>query len=154
MMTKALADMFADAQVPCLDWKGEPAYGIYEMPAPEAFDVEFVSSTDLPIQGQTLKVYSGVLEIDGVEAREMLLWRDTAPDRVPVKVKSESGRQAILKIWNVWRGKVGGHDVTQAWLGNAGMSVKQAGARLALHCSDGEGSVNFDDLTAYLAVLD
>ncbi|MGQ7830151.1 hypothetical protein [Altererythrobacter sp. Z27] len=153
-MTKALADMFADAQAPCLHWEGEPAYAIYEMPAPEAFDVEFVSSTDTPVQGLTLKVYGGVLEIDGVEAQEMLLWRDTAPNRVPVKVKSETGGRATLKIWNVWRGKVGGHDVTQAWLGNAGMRVKQVGTWLALHCSDGEGSVDFDDLAVHLTVVD
>ena len=153
-MTKALADMFADAETPRLDWEGEPAYAIYEIPAPNAFDVEFLSSTNLPTQGLALKAYGGVLQVNGVAAEEMVLWRDTAPNRVPVKVKSEAAREVTLKIWNVWRCNVGGHQVTQAWLGNAGMRVKHVGALLRLNCSDGEGSVNFNDLAVRLTVTD
>ena len=145
-MTKALADMFADAQAPCLDWEGKPAYAIYEMTAPDLLEVEFLSSIASPVQGLTLKAYGGVLEIEDVEAQEMLLWADTAPPKVPVKIKPGADGKVILKIWNVWRGKVGGHDVTQAWLGNAGMRIERSGSRISLRCSDGEGPVDFGNL--------
>lgn len=151
--TKALADIFADARASCLEWDGEPAYAIYEMAAPSAFDVEFFSATDTPIQGLTLKVYGGVLAIDGVEAPEMVLWRDTAPDRVPVTVRPEPRLNPRLKIWNVWRGNVGGHYVTQAWLGNAAMRVDQSKCGLSFRCSDGEGPVNFGDLTTKITIF-
>ena len=151
-MTKALADMFAYAQAPCLDWEGEPAYAIYEMSAPDGLEIEFLSSIDVPVQGLALKAYGGVLEIEGVAAREMLLWCDTAPPKVPIKVQPEPGKKAILKIWNVWRGRVGGADVTQAWLGNAGMRIEQRGNQISLRCSDGEGPVDFGNLKTRITV--
>lgn len=148
-MTEALADIFAAAQAPQIDWDGELAYAIYEIdPAPDDVTVEFLNATESRAQGVTLKVASGVLEINGVEAPEMVLWQDTAPDKVTVRVKSERGEKAVLKLWNVWRGSMGGVDVTQAWLGNSGMRIDRTldGKELHLRCSDGEGPVDFTDL--------
>lgn len=63
-------------------------------------------------------------------------------------MKREPGKKTVLKLWNIWRGSMGGVDVTQAWLGNAGMRIEQSasGKELLLHCSDGEGPVEFSDL--------
>ena len=154
-MTEALADTFAAAQAPKIDWDGEPAYAIYEItPAPEGVVVEFLNATDMPVQGLTLKANGGVLVINDVEAPEILLWRDTAPSSVSVSVKREPGKKVTLKLWNIWRGSMGGVDVTQAWLGNAGMRIEQAadGKELLLRCSDGEGPVDFGDLVARLII--
>jgi len=147
-MTKPLSKLFEEARSALVEWEGEPLYGLYEIPAPVGLEVEFLSSIDAPVQGLTLKVYGGVLEIEGIEAKEMLLWCDTAPPKVAVKIESEPGEVAILKIWNVWRGKVGGSEVTQAWLGNAGMRIDQHGNQISLNCSDGEGPVDFGNLKA------
>ena len=153
-MTKALSDMFADAQNPCLDWEGEPAFAIYEMPASQGLVVELLRSKASPVQGLSLKAYGGVLRIDDVESPHMLIWADTAPERVTVSFKPWEGREAKLKIWNIWRGKVGGVDVTQAWLGNAGMRIEEAadGKELLLRCSDGEGPIDFGDLEARVII--
>lgn len=152
-MTEALADIFASAQAPCINWEGEPAYAIYEMtPAPEGLVVEFLSATDMPVQGLTIKAGGAVLEINGAEASEMLLWRDTAPAKVSVRVKPELGKRVTLKIWNIWRGSMGGVEVTQAWLGNAGMRIYRDGKELLLRCSDGEGPVDFSDLEARVII--
>lgn len=148
-MTEALADLFANAQTPQLEWEGAPAYAIYEViPAPESVTVEFLNAINAPVQGLTLKVSGGVLEVNGTEAQEMLLWHDTAPDKVIVRVKRESGAKATVKLWNIWRGSIGGVDVSQAWLGNAGMRIEQSGdgKQLLLRCSDGEGPVEFNNL--------
>jgi len=154
-MTEVLADTFAAAQAPEIEWDGEPVYAIYEInPAPEGVVVEFLSGTDVPVQGLTLKASGGVLVVNDVEAPEMLLWRDTAPTRVSVKVKREAGKRAALKLWNIWRGSTGGVDVTQAWLGNAGMRI--AGAvdekELLLRCSNGEGPIDFADMVVRVVI--
>ncbi|WP_294287983.1 hypothetical protein [uncultured Sphingomonas sp.] len=148
-MTQALADLFADAQSPQLVWDGEMAYAIYEVsPAPETLTVEFLNAINAPVQGLTLKVNGGVLDVNGTESPEMLLWRDTAPDTVVVRVKSEPGARTACKLWNIWRGSMSGVDVAQAWLGNAGMRIEQSGDgnQLLLRCSDGEGPVDFNNL--------
>lgn len=148
-MTEALSDIFAAAQAPQINWNGKPAYAIYEIePAPDEVIVEFLSAIESPVQGITLKVAGGVLEINGLEATEMVLWNDTAPEKVVARVKCDRRRAAVLKIWNVWRGSMGGIDVTQAWLGNSGMRINRIldDKELHLRCSDGEGPVNFEDL--------
>lgn len=153
-MTKALSKLFSEAQATCVEWEGEPLYGLYEIPAPNELLIEILSSNPSPIQGLSLKAYGGLLRINDVEAREMLIWADTAPDRVKVSFKAWEGYKAKLKIWNIWRGKVGGTDVTQAWLGNAGMRIECAanGKELLLRCSDGEGPANFGDLEARVTI--
>lgn len=147
-MTKPISDLFGEAQAACVEWQGEPLYGLYEMEVSDALEVKFLSSISKPVQGLNLTTDGGVLEIAGVEADDMLLWCDTAPPTVPVKIKPRDNGKVILKIWNVWRGKVGGHDVTQAWLGNAGMRIEQSGKQISLRCSDGEGPVDFGNLIA------
>jgi hypothetical protein len=82
-MPEALADQFAKAKAPQIDWEGAPAYAIYEIaPAPENFLVEFLDATAAPVQGLTLKVYGGALVVNDIESPEMLLWQDTAPTHV------------------------------------------------------------------------
>lgn len=152
-MTKALSDVFASARAPRIDWEGEHVYAIYEMtPAPQRLTVELLNATSSPVQGLSVKVTGGTLEVDGVAAPEMLLWHDTVPGKVVVRVKSDRGKKVSLKIWNIWRGTVGGVGVTQAWLGNAGMRVYHDGEELLLRCSDGEGPIDFDDLEARVVV--
>lgn len=146
-MTKALADLFASAQAARVDWDGAPAYAIFEMDQPpEAVTVEFLSSVQIPVQGLTLKLSGGTLEINGSKGPEMILWSDTVPERVGVRVLSTAATTVTLKIWNTWRATMGGVDVTQAWLGNAGMRVDRHGNEVLLRCSDGEGPVDFRDL--------
>lgn len=150
-MTKALADLFAAARSPQIEWDGATAYAIFEIaPAPQSVIVEFLSATTSPVQGLTLKVDEGELIINDVEAPEMLLWRDKAPESVSIIVRPAEGKRAKLKLWNIWRGSMGGVDVTQAWLGNSGMRIEQSldGKELFLRCSDGEGPVSFGDLEA------
>ena len=152
-MIKALSDLFAEARTPSLDWEGKPAFAIYEMPAPQRIMVELLRSKISPVQGLSLKAYGGVLQIDEAVSPHMLVWADTAPEQVTVSFKPWEGQKAKLKIWNVWRGKVGGVEVTQAWLGNAGMRVERSNSELFLRCSDGEGPVDFADLEARMVVM-
>lgn len=146
-MAKALNELFASAQSARIDWDGEPAFAIFEMnQPPEAVTVEFLSAAQMPVQGLTLKLIGGALEINGSKGPEMNLWSDTVPDRVVVRVLPTAAKTVTLKIWNTWRATMGGVDLTQAWLGNSGMRVDRHGNEVLLRCSDGEGPVDFRDL--------
>jgi hypothetical protein len=153
-MTKPISKLFEEAQSTRVEWEGGPLYGLYEISGPSSLLIEILRSKPTPVQGLTLKAYGGVLRINDVEAPEMLIWADTVPDRVTVSFRPWEGREAKVKIWNVWRGKMGGVDVTQAWLGNAGMRIETAteGKELLFRCSDGEGPVDFGDLEVRVTI--
>src|SRR4051812_10977111 len=154
-MTKTLSDMFAAAKAPRIDWAGESVYAIYEMdPAPDGMIVEFLQAKDAPIQGLSLTAKGGMLVINNIEASDMALWQDTAPAKVSVRVKRVPGAKITLKFWNIWRQGMGETGITQAWQGDAGMRIDkvESGKELLLRCSDGEGPVDFGDLTVRLTI--
>lgn len=147
-----LSQLFAEKHSNSLEWNGSSVYGLYEFDAlPESLVIEFLSAKDSPVQGIHLRIKGGRLVVGETEAEDIVLWHDSAPNIVEVKVKSDQGAVPNLKMWNVWRG---GLDVTQAWLGNAAIEVKgnpQSG-RFTLQCSDGEGEPTFDDLVVAVTV--
>ncbi len=129
-----------------IDWEGTAAHAMWDVaPVPEQLAIEFRSATAVPTQGLAVKLHGGTLRVNGVEAKQLTLWQDTAPREVRVVIAKKG--QAKLRIWNIWRYDVGGQDVTRAWLGNAGMRIEQSGdaGETILRCSDGVGSVNFED---------
>lgn len=146
-MTEALADLFAAARSPTIEWEGATAHAMWEVdPVPNELAIEFRGAIAVPVQGLAIKLEGGVLRTNGVEAKHLTLWQDTAPKELRIVVAKKG--KAKLRIWNIWREPVGGHDVTQAWLGNAGMRIELSGEadETILRCSDGVGSVNFDNL--------
>lgn len=141
-----LSSTFAAQQSNVIEWNGMTLYGLYEFDSvPEQVRLEFLGSKSQPVQGLQLRVRGGVLEIDGVEATDFVLWTDTAPQSVAVAVRPTGRGKPTLKLWNIWRGGLG---VTQAWLGNAAIQVEGSAdpTHVVLRCSDGEGEPDFDDL--------
>lgn len=141
-----LSELFAEQQTNVIDWDGTEIYGLFEFAEiPSSVRLTFASAADTPVQGVHMRMRGGILEANGREGEDIVLWRDTAPASVSVKVRHGGRGKASLKLWNVWRG---GRDVTQAWLGNAALQVEgdPAGNSFRLRCSDGQGEPNFDDL--------
>ena len=149
-MADELADRFASARSRVVEWEGKPAYSLFEIaPIPDRLTVEFLRAVAEPTQGLQLEMRGGTLEANGAVASNMVLWRDTAPNIVPITVRVSNARKASLGVWNVWRGQ---YDATQAWLRNAGMRVDIDDERqVTLRCSDGEGPATFTDLQVRLA---
>ncbi|WP_420469891.1 hypothetical protein [Brevundimonas sp. FT23042] len=146
-MAEVLADLFAAERSPTIVWDGAVAYAVWEVtPVPEELAIEFLSAAAAPIQGLAVKIDGGMLRVNGEEAKHITLWQDTAPRKVRVVIAKKG--KAKLSIWNIWREAIGGHDVTQAWLGNFGMRIEQSDDEneTILRCSDGVGSVDFDNL--------
>lgn len=141
-----LADLFAEQQTTMIDWGGGPVHGLYELPT-EITDlsVRFVRAVPSPPQGLKLKVRGGTLTINATSSTDMVLWEDTAPGEVRVRVAWKPRAKRSLRLWNAWRV----NDVTQAWLRSAGMRVEQGpDDSLTFRCSDGVGEPTFDDLVA------
>lgn len=138
-----LASRFAEQQTNQIEWDG-PLFSLYELPTEaSALTIRFLSATSVPPQGVRLKVRGGTFDVEGTSADDLVLWQDTAPSEVRARIKWKSKVGRSLRIWNAWRV----NDVTQAWLGNAGMRVTLDEPQLlTLRCSDGEGEPNFDDL--------
>jgi hypothetical protein len=154
-MTEVLTDLFVKAGASQIDWEGEPIYAIFEIAsAPENIDLEFIEASAAPVQGFVLKVSGGALVVNEVEASQMVLWHDTAPRLVHLQVKWRAGKRRAIKLWNVWRARLNDSDVTQAWLGNAGMRIHSSsdGKELLIGCSDGVGQVNFGDLKLRITI--
>ncbi len=142
-----LADLFAAARSPTIDWEGTPVHAMWEIdPVPNQVVFEFRRGVATPVQGLAIKLEEGILCANNVEAKHLTLWQDTAPKEVCVLITKR--KKARLMIWNIWRETIGGRDVTQAWLRNSGMRIEPSGDgnETILRCSDGIGPVNFDDL--------
>ncbi len=148
-MMNDLSSLFAEQQTNLIDWDG-PLYSLYELPRDASeLDVRFLSAKSQPPQGLRLKVRGGTFEVESTTANDLVLWQNTSPDEVHVRIRWNSKGLRSLRVWNAWQMR----DVTQAWLGNAGMRVSaDDGGVFHFRCSDGEGAPAFDDLVAEVRV--
>ena len=103
--------------------------------------VRWVRRVDAPVQGISVSIKGGTLQVADSRAKDVVLWADTAPDEVILRCDGRNVRE--ISLWNCWRD---GRHVTQAWVGNAGMMVEErdAGA-LRFHCNS-RPEVTFEDL--------
>lgn len=141
-----LSDIFAEHQSNVIDWHGTPTFGLIEFDeVPTQIRLTFLAAKERPVQEVQLRIRRGTLLVNGHEASDVVLWRDSAPESLSIDVRAKGPRKPELKLWNVWRG---GLDVTQAWLGNAAIQIDgdPASGSFRIRCSDGQGEQSFDDL--------
>lgn len=103
--------------------------------------VIWTRAAPVPVQGIRMKVQGGKLSMDGADLRDVVLWRDTAPDESVFVLHSKS--VAELRIWNCWRDDRG---VMQAWVGNAGMRTRESGPNVITVECNARSEVTFADL--------
>lgn len=148
-----LSDCFAEQRSNVINWRGVPTFGLIEFDElPSQVALTFITAKAHPVQGVRLKMQNGALAVNGHKASNIVLWRDSAPLSVRIDVEAARRENAVLKLWNVWRGGLG---VTQAWLGNAAIQVDGDLASGTFHicCSDGEGAPSFDDLVVLVETV-
>lgn len=142
-----LSEIFTARQTNLIDWHG-PLYSVYDVSSQtDRFALTRVSTDSGYRQGFRIKVRGGTMEINRREARDAILWEDTAPDSLEIVTIWGKGARSI-RVWNVWER----NGVTQAWLGNAGMRVVETGNVIRFDCSDGEGPPQFSNLIVELAM--
>jgi hypothetical protein len=91
----------------------------------------------------------GSFEVNGQTIEKaVVLWKDTAPPDVVLKVKSTKGECLVKNVWDV------GDGVMHSWHGGAAMVVERSGSVRRYRCNDGKADDDFDDLVFSLHVLD
>ncbi len=152
MMTSKLSDLFQASSGAPIEWEGQRVQMMYEMhPAgTEELEITFEQPSPARPQALRLRARGAVLEINGSRLDDVVLWSDSAPESVIVRVVPDKFSKAPmnLRLWNAWRDPAG---TMQAWIGNAGMRVEQRDdGSTVLRCSDGFDEPTFNDLVAVL----
>jgi hypothetical protein len=114
--------------------------------AGDQFSVEFLRRSAERDQGVNLRARKGQLMVNDVRSSAISLWVETAPPIVEVACL-RTPRDGLLLVSNQWRRPDG---VEDEWTNNAGIIVEDRGAIVYLHCSDGVGEPNFNDLVLKL----
>jgi hypothetical protein len=85
-MNDDLSSRFAAQQTNQIDWDG-PLYSLYELPTDASeLRIRFLSAKAPPPQGLRLKVRGGTFEVASRAAGDLVLWQDTAPDEVLIRI--------------------------------------------------------------------
>lgn len=149
-MTK-LSDLFQASSGAPIDWEGQRVQMMYELNAEVDQDLEirFKDLSPARPQGLRLRARGGVLDVNGSRLEDVVLWSDSAPEVVNVKLVPAKGKGPMnVRLWNTWRDAAG---TMHAWIGNAGMLVEHHDdGSTDLRCSDGFDEPTFDDLVAML----
>lgn len=145
-------EMFIKSKGQPLEIDGRVVHGIYrrEVTVGQAFRLRFIQSVSHPVQGVSLGVKRGVIQVNDVEAKDMVLWCDNAPDDITFVCKKGRGTREFT-IWNCWRDERG---VNQAWIGNAGMLIEEIRPGIVRFKCNSRPNVTFGDLVFELAILD
>jgi hypothetical protein len=91
------------------------------------------------------------LEVEGHRMPDVVIWADTAPRNVQVKVARLKGTSDVV-LWNVWRDAKYG---TMLYgINNSAIEVDaQDDGTTILRCSDGWLGPDFDDLVLAIKVI-
>lgn len=143
-----LAEQFIAAKGASLDIGGNAVVNIYRRTVrmDQRVHVTARPPMDVPVQGLRIKLVDGIIRINEQDLREVVVWFDTAPldfefSCCPTKKVAE------LRVWNCWRDS---NDVTQAWIGNAGMIADEKDSEVMLLCSTGIADFDPQQLTVGL----
>ena len=141
MMT--FSEQFAQSQGKPIECDGQVVHAIYRHEAKTGLKLRlrWVSGVDSPAQGVSISVKGGLLEVADTKAKDIVLWRDTAPSEVTIKCSGRGVREIL--VWNCWRDDRG---ITRAWIGNAGMQLDDTGANTVRARCNSRSVVTFGDL--------
>lgn len=102
--------------------------------------VRILAAVQAPIQGVRIKIIGGKLLSGSKRFDDIVLWRDTAPQETTLVCSAR--KDCEVRIWNCWRDE---REVMHAWVGNAGMRVREGEGVLTFECNSGP-EVTFADL--------
>jgi hypothetical protein len=129
--------------------KGQPI--VYEGKVLQMVDrLEFSSEAQLQVVFESTKgewrqgVYlygDGTFEVNGETIKKaIVLWVDTAPPVISIKVKSKKGICSVKNVWDT------GNGVMESWHNGAAMIVEKSENVRKYRCNDGKSDEDFDDL--------
>jgi hypothetical protein len=143
---ETFSDTFIRTKGAPIDWHGKQIFPMFsrELSAREStMRITRLSQHNSVAQGLRVKLDKGELVVYDRRLTDIVLWADTNPREVEIRVPNAP---TLLKVWNVWRVRVHTHELMQAWVGNAGILIDDQNGVVSLFCSDGIGPPDFSDL--------
>lgn len=153
-MGPKLAELFQASRGKPVDWAGQLVHMMFELTGPTADQellIQFGQPAPARPQALRIRARGGLVELNGQELDDVVLWSDSAPQTVVIGFRpAKADEPMTVRIWNAWRDTAG---TMQAWIGNSGMLIEERdNGSTVLKCSDGFDDPNFDDLVAALSV--
>jgi hypothetical protein len=79
--------------------------------------------------------------------KSVVLWQDTAPVQVLLKVRTKKGECRVKNVWDT------GNGVMDSWHNGAAMIVENTPERRRYRCNDGRADDDFDDLVFSIKIV-
>lgn len=118
----------------------------------DVIQLRFLGFVPRPVQGIRIGGSDTRMELQtaGRSAGDFVFWTDSAPTASEVLVLDARPGDRV-GIWNVWRDEKFG--ATMYGVNNSAIHVEDIGRSSAiLHCSDGVGEPNFEDLVVEVSI--
>jgi hypothetical protein len=142
-MTETLSFIFQKTNGAPIEINGviiRPSYKLNLQKGEHKFLIRRLKVKEKPLQGIRLKIKKGEIFVNDKTLSDVILWANTSPDLIEIHIKSKKDCELI--IWNEWQID----NLTQAWVGNAGIHIVNGEKVTKLECSNGIGDVDFTDL--------
>lgn len=154
-MSQKLSERFRASQGAPIDLGGREIIMMWELDdlsAGDSIRIQFDPPQLVRPQALRVKSRRGTIGVNGESLTDVVLWSDSAPASLEILAEPKSpGGSLNVRVWNAWRDEEG---TMQAWIGNAGIVVEEAGpGTVMLRCSDGFDEPTFDDLIAKVEVV-
>ena len=135
-------DLFAKTKGQPIAYKGHTVQMVDRLSVSDGqmLKVRFESVNSDWRQGVNLTT-DGSFEVNdqGIK-NSIVLWHDTAPSEVYVKIHSRQGDCLVKNVWDV------GDGVVHSWHNGAAMIVEESQNGRQYKCNDGRADEDFDDL--------
>lgn len=142
----SLARLFAKGDNRKATWQSTTIYSYLRFSINPGDTIRLTRQQSSPNRAQALKLAldKGELRANGVLMETAAVWSHSAPSEVTLEVVGRRARS--IDIWNAW--SLSG--VESSWIGNSALTVTSEGTSHIIGCSDGVGSVDFNDLVVRL----
>ena len=113
--------------------------------------LEFISSNSKYPQGVGLALYEGdgYIEINEQRAKQMAIWKDTAPKKNRIFCFSTEGLVSVYNMYNIGVGRSG----VRKQMSSCGMLVEQKGNKVIYRCNDEGFEPKFDALVFSIEII-
>jgi hypothetical protein len=98
-------------------------------------------------QGVHVSTSGSLVVNDRTVKNAIVLWTDTAPQTISIKVASTDGVCRVKNVWDTGNGTI------QSWHNGAAMVVDSASKVRRYECNDGHPNDDFDDLIFTIEIL-
>ena len=115
----------------------------------QEINLEFISTNSKLRQGVRMAVDAGegYLEVNGIKAKGMQLWKYNSPKVVKIKCVSDTG---LLSVYNIFEDEDGS---TNSQMYKSGMLIEEQGNKLIYRCNDYGDEGDFDSLVFQIELL-